>query len=155
MALLKRGERGDSVKQLQEKLGLEADGIFGKGTESALKEFQQGKDLDADGVAGPDTLMALGLNDLIVLKRGSKGKLVKALQAALELDDADGVYGKGTEAAVLTFQDEKGLDTDGIAGPDTLNAMGLFAAGAAADAAEKLGDAAAGALDHLKNLFSK
>ena len=39
--LLKVGSRGNEVKQIQEFLGIGADGIFGKGTEFAVKEFQK------------------------------------------------------------------------------------------------------------------
>ena len=35
--LLKIGSKGDDVKKLQSKLGLGADGIFGKGTEESAK----------------------------------------------------------------------------------------------------------------------
>ena len=38
--LLKVGSKGEDVKKLQAKLGLGADGIFGKGTEEAVKAFQ-------------------------------------------------------------------------------------------------------------------
>ena len=39
--LLKIGSRGNEVKELQEFLGIGADGIFGKGTAAAVKEFQK------------------------------------------------------------------------------------------------------------------
>mgnify|MGYP002642385042 FL=1 len=38
--LLKNGSRGAEVKQLQTFLGLNADGIFGNGTEAAVKKWQ-------------------------------------------------------------------------------------------------------------------
>lgn len=53
--LLRVGSRGDNVKQLQEKLGLTADGIFGLGTQSAVKKWQARNGLIADGVVGPNT----------------------------------------------------------------------------------------------------
>ena len=43
MSLLKRGLRGEPVKLLQKALGVEADGIFGPGTEKALRDYQMGK----------------------------------------------------------------------------------------------------------------
>lgn len=57
--VLKVGSRGAQVKKLQEALSLEADGVFGNGTESALKTWQSANGLDADGVAGPSTLAKL------------------------------------------------------------------------------------------------
>ena len=39
--LLKVGSKGDDVKKLQTKLGLTADGVFGKVTEQAVKDFQK------------------------------------------------------------------------------------------------------------------
>lgn len=50
--LLKNGSRGNDVKKLQEKLGLTADGIFGPGTEQAVKTWQQSHGLAADGIVG-------------------------------------------------------------------------------------------------------
>ncbi len=56
LVLLRVGSRGDAVKKLQEGLGIGADGIFGKGTEQAVRDFQSANGLDADGIAGPETL---------------------------------------------------------------------------------------------------
>ncbi len=59
-AMLKRGDRGGSVAELQTKLGIAADGVFGPATEAALKAFQSRKGLTPDGMAGPLTWGALG-----------------------------------------------------------------------------------------------
>jgi len=59
--LLKIGSRGQQVKDLQEFLGADADGIFGKGTEAAVKEWQTANGLGADGLVGPATWDAMGL----------------------------------------------------------------------------------------------
>jgi putative chitinase len=53
--LLKNGSSGAEVKQLQEKLGLGADGIFGAGTEAKVKEWQAANGLTADGIVGDGT----------------------------------------------------------------------------------------------------
>ncbi|MCP4627465.1 MAG: peptidoglycan-binding protein [bacterium] len=53
--LLENGSRGDDVKQLQEKLGLDTDGIFGPGTESAVREWQKNNGLAVDGIVGGNT----------------------------------------------------------------------------------------------------
>lgn len=50
--LLKIGSQGDDVKKLQEELGLQSDGIFGAGTEKAVKAWQTENGLTADGVVG-------------------------------------------------------------------------------------------------------
>lgn len=58
--------KGDEVKALQEKLMAldyledgNADGIFGRDTQKAVKEFQEKNGLEADGVAGEKTLTVL------------------------------------------------------------------------------------------------
>ena len=53
--LLKVGSRGEDVKKLQTKLGLGADGVFGKGTEEAVKSFQTKSGLTPDGIVGEGT----------------------------------------------------------------------------------------------------
>lgn len=63
-----------------------------------------------------------------VLRRGSRGSQVADLQKRLiklgYLDGkADGIYGPLTEQAVRKFQKANGLKVDGIAGPQTLNAL--------------------------------
>ncbi len=125
MAILKKGTSGEPVKRLQTKLGVTADGIFGSGTEAALKVYQQKEGIAVDGVAGPDTFAHMGLHELILLRKGSKGELVKKLQQALAIA-ADGAFGSGTEKAVKEYQASKGLKVDGLAGPATLATMELF-----------------------------
>ena len=51
--ILKIGSRGSDVKELQEFLNITADGIFGKGTEEAVKKFQSTNNLAVDGIVGP------------------------------------------------------------------------------------------------------
>lgn len=58
--------RGDDVAALQERLvtlGVHSgpvDGVFGVGTEQALRELQRGLGLEPDGLCGPATLRAMG-----------------------------------------------------------------------------------------------
>jgi len=66
-----------------------------------------------------------------ILKEGSSGPEVTKLQERLKelgFDPGaiDGIFGLGTEAAVIAFQKSKGLLADGTAGPRTLNALGLM-----------------------------
>jgi len=51
----------DSVRALQKKLGVSADGVYGPKTRTAVKRFQRSHGLAVDGVAGPQTVAALGL----------------------------------------------------------------------------------------------
>ena len=59
IGVLRKGSRGDGVKLMQEALGIGADGVFGPGTERALKEWQAANGLVADGIAGPATFEEL------------------------------------------------------------------------------------------------
>lgn len=62
---LEPGDEGESVELMQEALAAlgydvgTPDGVFGPGTEEAVKQFQADSGLDADGIAGPATLAAL------------------------------------------------------------------------------------------------
>jgi Glucose / Sorbosone dehydrogenase/Putative peptidoglycan binding domain len=74
---------------------------------------------------------------------GNRGVDVEAIQRLLQhhgLDvDATGVYDQTTVDAVTTFQSDHGLDPDGIAGPDTWEALApRLEAGATGPAVEAL-----------------
>ncbi|MEY2944087.1 MAG: hypothetical protein RLY97_2101 [Pseudomonadota bacterium] len=56
--VLRIGDKGDAVKQLQTLLGLNADGDFGAGTKAAVVKLQKAKGLYADGVVGGQTWAA-------------------------------------------------------------------------------------------------
>ena len=123
MSILKQGMSGAPVKRLQEKLGIGADGIFGGGTKQAVMDYQKANGLAVDGIAGPDTFTAMGLHELVLLRVGSRGAAVKAMQEDLGID-ADGRFGPGTKQAVMDFQSANGLVADGMAGPNTLAKLG-------------------------------
>ena len=61
MALYRLGSKGEEVRKIQEKLqalGIyrgPLDGIFGGGTDGAVKLFQQREGLEVDGIVGPIT----------------------------------------------------------------------------------------------------
>lgn len=84
--------------------------------------------LIVDGIAGTCTSSAIA--KLPLVKRGSKGELVKWIQQRL-IDlgfscgpsGADGDFGYCTLAAVQNFQTKRGLTPDGIVGPLTLSAL--------------------------------
>ena len=65
----------DTVRALQQKLGVSADGVYGPKTRSAVKRFQRAHGLAADGVAGPQTLAALGLSAAAPSARGAGATL--------------------------------------------------------------------------------
>ncbi len=52
---LRRGDRGLNVRDLQDKLKVTVDGIFGPMVEVAVRTFQRGKGLVPDGIVGPKT----------------------------------------------------------------------------------------------------
>ena len=63
--MTKLGSKGDVVKQVQQKLGITADGNFGPGTEKSVKEWQTKNGLTPDGVVGPSTLEKMGITSVI------------------------------------------------------------------------------------------
>jgi hypothetical protein len=67
--VLKVGSRGAAVAELQRKLGIAADGVFGPQTRAAVRRFQRRRGLTVDGVAGPQTLSALGIDAARVRSR--------------------------------------------------------------------------------------
>lgn len=66
--LSKIGSRGNEVREIQKKLKElgyykgSVDGIYGTGTQKAVRSFQKNCGITADGVAGPKTLKYLGLS---------------------------------------------------------------------------------------------
>lgn len=52
---------GPDVRDVQNRLTVGADGVFGPNTDRAVREFQKSKGLTADGVVGPATWAALGI----------------------------------------------------------------------------------------------
>lgn len=68
---------------------------------------------------------------LALSKYGSRGNEVIQIQTKLKRwgyynGSIDGIYGSKTVAAVKWFQSKNGLVADGIAGPKTLAAMGIY-----------------------------
>ena len=59
--LLKVGSRGKEVKELQDFLNIDVDGIFGKSTKRSVENWQRSNHLLVDGVVGPKTWDAMGL----------------------------------------------------------------------------------------------
>ncbi|MBY6038171.1 L,D-transpeptidase family protein [Fictibacillus nanhaiensis] len=68
---------------------------------------------------------------IVNLKKGSRGAEVRELQTKLtnlgySTKGIDGVFGVNTDAAVRKFQKAKKLTVDGIVGPATKKALGMF-----------------------------
>ena len=110
--------------------GLKIDGIYGSLTRAALVAAlqtelnrQTGADLDVDGIFGQAT--KAGIFNVSV---GCQGNITKILQGLLLCNGYgaggfDGIFGRGTEAAVREFQYQCALDVDGIAGKQTFEAL--------------------------------
>src|SRR6187200_3299727 len=62
---------------------------------------------------------------MAMLRKGTSGEPVKRLQAKLGVE-TDGEFGSNTEKELKDWQTKNNLAADGIAGPDTFMAMGLY-----------------------------
>lgn len=67
--VLRRGSRGPVVVELQRRLGVTADGIFGPRTDAAVRRFQKRTHLKVDGIVGPATW---GRLDAAVARSGNR-----------------------------------------------------------------------------------
>jgi N-acetylmuramoyl-L-alanine amidase len=132
--ILKAGSSGSQVSQLQTALKQQGyfyanvTGYYGSLTRDAVIRFQKDRGLAVDGIAGPQTFNALYGSSSTILKVGSSGSQVSQLQTALKQQgyfyaNVTGYYGSLTRDAVIRFQKDRGLAVDGIAGPQTFNAL--------------------------------
>jgi peptidoglycan hydrolase-like protein with peptidoglycan-binding domain len=129
------GSTGHDVRRLQRifvmtKVLVPGDitGTFSLTTEQAVKDFQQGAGLTVDGIVGPMTWQALPADpNTPLLARGASGSVVTALQKGLKKystpatdpGPVDGDFGPMTEAAVKAYQQDRGVQADGIVGDQT------------------------------------
>ena len=151
-----KGSTGDSVEKLQQALKIKGyytgtvDGIYGAGTESAVKAYQKAMGISQTGKGDYATLMKLfgsvltttvandpqmkGITKISEItgpatsQKGDSGKNVLALQQALKIKGyytapIDSKYGDKTVEAVKAFQKAKGLAQDGVAGNATIKAL--------------------------------
>ncbi len=155
--LLRLGDRGDAVRELQAWLTrcgctVTLDGVFGEETVAGVREFQARRGLRVDGICGSDTWGALidsswSLGDRLLYMRARmlRGDDVSELQRRLnalgfDAGRQDGILGPETETALRQFQRERGLEPDGVCGPATINALmsvGTLAAGSVAVVRER------------------
>lgn len=63
---LRRGTEGNPVKYIQERLGIQMDGNFGRHTDAAVRSFQRRNGLTVDGIIGPITFVVLMTGDLVI-----------------------------------------------------------------------------------------
>ena len=110
--------RGSEVRIAQRRLGVTADGVFGPGTQRAVKAFQRAHGLTADGVVGPATWQALGVHGRHpVLKRGAlhghgrpgiPAAVYRAIRAANRIANYPYRYGGGHGSFVDSAYDCSG-----------------------------------------------
>lgn len=122
----------DTVTEVQSWLNstygadLSVDNSYGPKTKKALvKALQKELGVKVDGDYGPITNAAVKKNNL---QKGSKGNLVKILQAFLVCNGyssayVDGSYGNGTASAVKAYQKKKRITVDGVAGSGVFTAL--------------------------------
>ncbi|HEU5389901.1 MAG TPA: peptidoglycan-binding protein [Streptosporangiaceae bacterium] len=137
--LVRKGDEHHPVETLQYLLrarghNVTVDGIFGPGTDAAVRAFQQQNSLAVDGIVGPVTWSAL----IITVKQGSQGDAVRGVQEEFQFRNlsgnpnqglqVDGIFGTKTDAAVRGFQQAlhqeiPSVTVDGIVGPVTWQAL--------------------------------
>jgi len=148
---LKSGDRGESVKYIQQRLQhwgheLEADGIFGQQTAEAVQSFQRLQGLRVSALVGETELAlldkapltgpvpdsnSLSLDDLrqnrSYLQPGASGPVVQEIQTLLRAKGyalgLDGNYGPETTRAVRQFQQDHQIEANGFVGQTTLAAL--------------------------------
>lgn len=111
------------------------DGMWGKGTLTAVMRYQSDGGLAVDGVVGGGTARKLGITLYNVEKSGGivKGKTaenIRKLQTALKSigyynSTVDGAWGRRTMCAVMSYQSDHGLTVDGVVGSATEKALGI------------------------------
>lgn len=99
-----------------------------RSTNLVLGAYRPKYDEQDQAAAAPQTKGGTCEVKLNVLKKGSKGKDVKALQTLLNgynfnCGKVDGDFGSQTDNAVRAYQKAKGLGVDGSVGPATWSAL--------------------------------
>ena len=142
--VLRLNDRGGAVKDLQRLVGVTADGMFGKDTQSAVKKAQKKAGIAVDGTPGPDTYKALtkkskGANIKVDGKWGTdvtrglqrvfgtpvdgklSGQLKNSVTNALYSNTA--TFGGGGSVVVRAMQKKLGVTADGLLGPSSIRAL--------------------------------
>jgi peptidoglycan hydrolase-like protein with peptidoglycan-binding domain len=139
--VLRPGDSGVAVADVQNYLAVlgyfegESSLLFGPATEDAVRRFQADNGQVVDGIVGPATLEQILINigppSLIPrdnLRLNDAGTQVLELQRRLAdlgwfTGAETGFFGPETEAAVVAFQEARGIRTDGIVGQETADAL--------------------------------
>ncbi len=138
--LLRRGDRGETVRNLQLMLATSGtnpgpiDGIFGGLTESAVSQVQSANSLIVTGTVDQalwDLLAANPNTPEVLQRRGDRGAEVQALQELVKTvgfdpGPIDGIFGGLTERAIRRFQGVHGLPGDGTLNQQTLDKMNVI-----------------------------
>jgi len=136
------GDGGEAVRDLQQRLGgcghditPQEGGHFGERTEAAVLAFQRQRGLRPSGRCDEPTWAALveagfQLGDRLLYFRRPmlRGEDVADLQLRLgglgfDAGRPDGIFGPDTERAVRSFERNAGLTTDGVCGPEVIQAL--------------------------------
>jgi len=143
LALEKYGSKGASVTTIQKclkqlgYLNSSATGYYGSINKNAVIKFQKDNELAIDGIVGSDTQKFIQskcssqqptTKQTDVLQLGSRNQAVKKLQQDLKqlnyfVGNPTGYFGPITKDAVASFQKDKNLTVDGIAGSRTLSVV--------------------------------
>lgn len=112
-----------SVKAFQQSKGLVRDGVVGQATWQALYEAYQSIESDLNGSSYPGTPLRLGSEGLSVRQVQFWLRAAADNYIALEGVTVDGLFGRATRQAVLSFQDYFDLTADGVVGLQTWNKL--------------------------------
>lgn len=90
---------------------------------------------------------------------GSRGDEVKQIQTKLKnwgyySGSVDGIYGEQTKQAVIKFQKKSKLTADGVAGPQTLKAMGISSSSSSGSSGGGQGQYSSSDIDLLARVIS-
>lgn len=121
---IKLGSEGDVVRIAKCLLNFEfTDSFFNELFAEFTSKWQSEHGLDADGIIGKRTWTAISETlPKTSTKENRYGLYAVAVQLILGVD-ADGIFGPKTKAAVVAYQVSAGLTADGIVGPKTWGAM--------------------------------
>ncbi len=123
----------EAVREFQELFDLTVDGRVGKATWYQLLRIYGGvkrlSELQSEGISPEEAALQYPGS----LQLGSTGDYVRIIQyiinviaqnnAAIPAVDEDGIFGEATRNAVISFQQNYGLEPDGIVGERTWNTM--------------------------------